>query len=151
MTLDPIPDAELRSLSMPARVAEPGEQISVEELRLAARNHGLPLEALRYDVTPPGLHYLLTHYDVPKIDTEEYRLTVDGSVVQSLSLDLDALRARPQVSMAVTLECAGNGRALLTPRPGQPTLAERGRWHLGLDGNATGAAAPRSGTRTRCS
>ena len=26
----------------------------MEELPLAARNHGLPLEALRYDVTPPG-------------------------------------------------------------------------------------------------
>ena len=31
--------------------------ISMEELQLAARNHGMPLEALRYDVTPAGLHY----------------------------------------------------------------------------------------------
>lgn len=41
------------------------EGISREELQLAARNHGLPLEALRYDVTPAGLHYLLIHYDIP--------------------------------------------------------------------------------------
>lgn len=27
--------------------------ISREELQLAARNHGMPLEALRYDLTPP--------------------------------------------------------------------------------------------------
>ena len=40
--------------SQPARVADPGEGISVEELVLAARNHGMPLEALRYDLTPPG-------------------------------------------------------------------------------------------------
>jgi sulfane dehydrogenase subunit SoxC len=33
------------------------EGISREELQLAARNHGMPLEALRYDVTPAGLHY----------------------------------------------------------------------------------------------
>jgi len=42
-------------------VAEPGEGIGLDELALATRNHGLPLEALRYDVTPPGLHYVLVH------------------------------------------------------------------------------------------
>jgi hypothetical protein len=30
--------------------------ISLEELQLASRNHALPLEALRYDLTPAGLH-----------------------------------------------------------------------------------------------
>jgi hypothetical protein len=29
--------------------------LSVEELRLSARNHGLPLEALRHEITPLGL------------------------------------------------------------------------------------------------
>ena len=28
----------------------------------------MPLEALRYDVTPAGLHYLLIHYDIPALD-----------------------------------------------------------------------------------
>ena len=42
----------------------PAEGISAEELALAARNHGLPLEALRYDLTPPGLHYVLVHYGI---------------------------------------------------------------------------------------
>ena len=42
--------------------------ISVEELQLAARNHGMPLEALRHDITPLGLHYLLVHYDIPVVD-----------------------------------------------------------------------------------
>ena len=37
-----------------------GEGITAEELQLAARNHGMPLEALRHDVTPVGLHYLLS-------------------------------------------------------------------------------------------
>ena len=44
------------------------EGITAEELRLAARNHGLPLEALRHEITPPGLHYLLIHYDIPAVD-----------------------------------------------------------------------------------
>ena len=42
--------------------------ISLEELQLAARNHALPLEALRYPITPVGLHYLLVHYDIPAVD-----------------------------------------------------------------------------------
>ena len=32
------------------------EDFSPVELALATRNHGLPLESLRYDVTPLGLH-----------------------------------------------------------------------------------------------
>jgi DMSO/TMAO reductase YedYZ molybdopterin-dependent catalytic subunit len=112
-------------LSAPARLAEPGEGISEEELRLAARNHALPLEALRYDVTPVGLHYLLVHYDIPDIPAEEFRLRVDGEVATPLTLDLPQLRRRPRRTHRVTLECAGNGRALLEPRPvSQPWLHE---------------------------
>ncbi|GGW07180.1 sulfite oxidase [Streptomyces narbonensis] len=112
-------------VSGPGRLADPEEGISVQELALAARNHGLPLEALRYDVTPPGLHYVLVHYDIPATDPDGWRLTVGGRVRRPLSLDLDALRARPSVTRRVTLECAGNGRARLTPRPvSQPWLVE---------------------------
>jgi DMSO/TMAO reductase YedYZ molybdopterin-dependent catalytic subunit len=102
-----------------------GAGVSHEELQLAARNHGMPLEALRFDVTPVGLHYLLTHYDIPEVDPGSWRLEVDGLVEQSLSLSLDDLRARPSVETAVTLECAGNGRALLEPHVvSQPWLLE---------------------------
>ncbi|MBE1487838.1 sulfite oxidase [Plantactinospora soyae] len=112
-------------VSRPSRLAEPDEGISIEELALAARNHGLPLEALRYDVTPVGLHYLLIHYDIPALDPERHVLTIDGRVDRSLRLDLAALRERPRVTRRVTLECAGNGRALLSPRPvSQPWLSE---------------------------
>ena len=58
----------IESFSTAARIASDGEQIGTEELQLAARNHGLPLEALRYDVTPAGLHYVLVHYDIPAVD-----------------------------------------------------------------------------------
>ena len=99
------------------------EGISLEELQLAARNHGMPLEALRYPVTPVGLHYLLIHYDVPVVDPEAWRLTVRGE--RELVLSLQELRARTAVEAAVTMECAGNGRARLDPRPiSQPWLLE---------------------------
>jgi DMSO/TMAO reductase YedYZ molybdopterin-dependent catalytic subunit len=99
--------------------------VTLDELQLAARNHALPLEALRYPVTPIGLHYLLTHYDIPAVDSETWRLEIRGSVERPLSLSLDDLRRRPAVTRAVTLECAGNGRARLAPRPlSQPWLTE---------------------------
>jgi DMSO/TMAO reductase YedYZ molybdopterin-dependent catalytic subunit len=101
------------------------EGISREELQLATRNHGMPLEALRYDITPVGLHYLLVHYDIPDVDPDAWRLEVGGAVERSLTLSLDDLRARPAVEHAVTMECAGNGRAILDPRPvSQPWLME---------------------------
>ncbi len=116
---------DLERVSSPARVANPEEGISSDELQLAARNHGMPLESLRWDITPPGLHYLLIHYDIPAIDPGTFELVIDGLVDKSLSLDLDALRSRPHISAVVTLECAGNGRAQLLPRPvSQPWLTE---------------------------
>src|SRR4051795_12521307 len=97
---------------------------------LAARRHpvtpgrpphpAMPLEALRSPVTPVGLHYLLIHYDVPAVDPDAWRLTVG-----ELELTLDELRARPAAEHTVTMECAGNGRARLEPRPvSQPWLLE---------------------------
>jgi DMSO/TMAO reductase YedYZ molybdopterin-dependent catalytic subunit len=106
--------------------------ISMEELQLATRNHGMPLEALRYPVTPVGLHYLLIHYDIPLIESDTWRLRVGGLVDEPLSLSLDDLRAMPATTRAATMECAGNGRALLEPRPAsQPWLVEAvgtGEW-----------------------
>jgi len=102
-----------------------GEGITEAELRLAARNHALPLEALRHEITPPGLHYLLIHYDIPVVDADSHRLEITGVVERPISLSLDDLRERPRVVEPITFECAGNGRALLEPRPiSQPWLTE---------------------------
>lgn len=92
------------------------EELTVDELKLATRNHGMPLEALRYDVTPLGLHYLLIHYDIPDLDSSSWRLRVGGQVDDPMVLDLDELQTKPTVTRRVTMECAGNGRALLSPR-----------------------------------
>lgn len=107
--------------------------ITTEELQLAARNHGIPLEALRHDVTPLGLHYLLTHYDIPVVDPAAWELTVGGVVDRPLTFSLDDLHERGDaVTMPVTMECAGNGRAHFDPRPiSQPWLLEavgNARW-----------------------
>src|SRR6266508_7048017 len=99
--------AETDTVSAPSRVAGPDEGIGADELRLAARNHGMPLEALRYDITPVGMHYLLTHYDIPDVDPGRWRLTIGGHVAAPSTLTLAELAARPRVTRTLTLECAG--------------------------------------------
>jgi len=60
--------------------------LTPEELQLAARNHSMPLEALRRDITPPGLHYVLTHFDIPDLEAASWHLQVKGAVERSLEL-----------------------------------------------------------------
>ena len=100
-------------------------EISIDELRLAQRNHGMHLEGLRYDVTPVGMHYLLIHFDVPDADEAAWTLALGGRVRAPISLSMEQIRARPSVTTRVTMECAGNGRARLAPRPiSQPWITE---------------------------
>lgn len=62
---------------------------------------------------------------MPVLDASAWTLTVRGRVRTPLALDLAALRSFPAVTHRVTMECAGNGRARLTPRPvSQPWLVE---------------------------
>src|SRR3954454_23647303 len=96
----------------------------------------MPLEALRYDITPVGLHYLLIHFDIPPAGASDYSLTIGGHVSKPLVLSLDDIKKRAATTLAVTLECAGNGRARLSPRPmSQPWAGE-------AVGNAEWAGTP---------
>lgn len=115
----------LSEVSTPGRIAGADEGIGQDELALAARNHGMPLEAMRYEVTPAGLHYVLVHYDIPYAQARDWRLRVHGRVRTPLELGMAELRELPAVTRRVTMECAGNGRARLSPRPvSQPWLVE---------------------------
>ncbi len=109
---------------------------SAEELGLASRNVGMPLEALRYEVTPVGMHYTLSHFDVPDLRDETFDLLVTGEVRKNLRLSMDEIRALPARTTRVTLECAGNGRAGMSPRyPSMP-------WIHGAIGTADWTGVP---------
>jgi len=97
-----------------------------EEVALANRNSGIMLEMLRHDVTPAGAHYLLNHFDVPYVlDERAWRLSIGGLVETPFSISVEDLRALPQRTLRVTMECAGNGRANTVPRrPSQPWMYE---------------------------
>ena len=112
-------------LAIKGRQMSEDERFTFEELQLAFRNRGMPLEALRYEITPSGLHYLLSHFDICDLDPATWRLEVTGLVQQPLSLSLEELKNLPQVTLPVTMECAGNGRAFTHPRAiAQPWIRE---------------------------
>ncbi len=118
---------------------EPDPRIYPEELQLAFRNHSLVLEGLRYDRTPTGMHYTLTHYDVPYVDVATWQLSVGGLVDRSLSLNLADLQRRSTRTLRMTMQCAGDGRGLLRPRPvAQP-------WLVGAVGTADWTGTPLRG------
>ena len=109
---------------MSARRAPIAGRYTAEEIGLATRNRGMPLEALRYDVTPAGLHYLLIHFDIPEASALP-RLELRGLFQKPFALSPEELRALPARTVRVTMECAGNGRGQLAPRyPSVPWLEE---------------------------
>ena len=96
-----------------------------DEVALATRNSGMPLEALRYDLTPAGLHYLLIHFDIPAGDVATWQLRIEGLVSRPRALSLAELQRMPARTLRVTMECAGNGRGHSSPRyPSMPWLKE---------------------------
>ncbi len=136
----------LEEVSEAARIAEVGEAITAEELALAARNHGMPLEAMRYDVTPAGLHYLLTHYDIPVVDPSY--LAAGGG-----RRGARAARAGPRGPARTTGRDRPGDHGVRRERPGepratadQPALAGRGGRDGRLDRRpaAPGAGSGRS-------
>jgi DMSO/TMAO reductase YedYZ molybdopterin-dependent catalytic subunit len=95
------------------------------EVSLANRNCGIPLEALRYDVTPAGLHYLLSHFDVPHVPDDRWQVELTGRLRRPGVVSLEEIKRYPPRTQPVLLECAGNGRGLMTPRyPSMPWLCE---------------------------
>src|SRR5215472_6079258 len=76
------------------------------EVGLAMRNSGILLEALRHDVTPAGLHYLLSHFDVPYVPQGQWQVEIAGQLERPGAIALEAIKRLPSRTLRVTLECA---------------------------------------------
>ena len=66
-------------------------------------------------VTANDRFYVRSHFPVPTIDVARWRLRVFGRVRDELRLRLPELMSMGARTMTVTLECAGNGRSMMTP------------------------------------
>ncbi|MGM7778725.1 sulfite oxidase [Arthrobacter sp. KNU-44] len=85
----------------------------------------------------PNAHfYVRNHFHIPLLDPSSFRLTVGGLVERELSLSLNDLHNLPLQTLTVTLECAGNGRALFEP----PIEGEK--WTLGAVSTAEWTGVP---------
>src|SRR5207237_4682014 len=81
-------------------------------------------------VTPSERFYVRCHFPIPKINERDWRLKVEGKVVQPFEVTMDDLRQMPTQTITVTLECAGNSRVFLVPK------VKGVQWELGAVGNA---------------
>ena len=73
-------------------------------------------------LTPSGLHYVRSHFPFPSPPAS---IAIAGTVQRPGSVSIADLRALEARTVAVTLECAGNGRSFLQPpAPGE-------QWGLG--------------------
>lgn len=75
-----------------------------------------PVALLDSWITPNEHFYVRSHMPVPPaLDAAAWTLQVEGEVATPLTLSLAEIRKLPAASVAVTLECAGNGRAFFEP------------------------------------
>lgn len=98
-------------------------------------NAETPMAALAEARTPTDRFYVRNHFPVPRFDGG-FGLAVTGEVDRPLALGLDDLRALPRRTVAATLECAGNGRSRMEPRP--PGVI----WRFGAAATAEFAGTP---------
>jgi len=90
-------------------------------------NAETPPELLDDAITPTNRHFIRNN-GIPPEDTsaEGWTLTVDGFVDNPMELSIAALKERFEVvTMALTVECGGNGRAFFDPP------ASGNQWTLG--------------------
>jgi len=74
-----------------------------------------PVALLDSFITPNDAFYVRSHLPVPTVDAATFALKIGGEVDSPLSLSVDEIKKLPAVTVTVTLECAGNGRAFFEP------------------------------------
>jgi anti-anti-sigma factor len=87
-------------------------------------------------VMPNQRFYVRNHFQMPQLDPSRWRLNLLGLVERPMSLSLRDLVKMPSQTQFVTLECAGNGRSLLSPR------VNGEQWNLGAVSTAEWTGVP---------
>lgn len=85
-------------------------------------------------ITPLDLFFVRSHGAVPEIDTDTFRLMVDGLVTHPLELSLDDLKSFTPREVTATLSCAGNRR---TEFHAHKPIEKEIIWDGGAVGNGT--------------
>src|SRR5438132_7957614 len=87
-------------------------------------------------VMPNARFYVRNHFATPTLDAATWRLEVGGLVERPQRFSLRDLRNMRSHTVVATLECAGNGRSMLSP----PAAGEQ--WQLGAVSTAEWTGVP---------
>jgi DMSO/TMAO reductase YedYZ molybdopterin-dependent catalytic subunit len=98
----------------------------------------MPFDKLDGFITPTEAFYVRTHFPIPKIDKDKWRLRIEGEVEKPFDLSYEVLLKLESRKVAVTLECAGNNRNFLEPK------VKGIQWGLGAVGTAEWTGVPLS-------
>jgi DMSO/TMAO reductase YedYZ molybdopterin-dependent catalytic subunit len=101
-------------------------------------NLEMPFDTLDGFITSTKSFYVRTHFPIPKIDRNKWRLRLEGEVEKPFEIDYAELLKLESKKIPVTLECAGNNRNFLEPK------VKGVQWGLGAVGNAEWTGAPLS-------
>src|SRR3981081_4881282 len=101
-------------------------------------NLEMPFGNLDGFITPTKSFYVRTHFPIPKIDKNKWRLRVEGEGGKPFELTYDELLKLESRKIPATLECAGNNRYVLEPK------VKGVQWGLGAVGNAEWTGVPLS-------
>jgi DMSO/TMAO reductase YedYZ molybdopterin-dependent catalytic subunit len=96
----------------------------------APDNLEFPIATLNTFITPTPQFYVRSHFALPTVDVNTWRLRVEGEVERPLDLSLDEIRRLPTRTVTAVMECSGNSRVFVTPRPAGVL------WEMGGVGNA---------------
>jgi len=101
-------------------------------------NLEMPFSTVDSFITPAKSFYVRTHFPIPTIDRNAWWLHVDGELEKPFAIDYEELMTLGSVTIAATLECAGNNRNFLEPK------VKGVQWRLGAVGTAEWTGVPLS-------
>lgn len=67
-----------------------------------------PLQHLRGNITPNGLHFERSHNGTPNIDPAQHTVSIHGMVDRPLQFSMESLLRYPMTSRVCFIECSGN-------------------------------------------
>jgi DMSO/TMAO reductase YedYZ molybdopterin-dependent catalytic subunit len=125
---------ELRPDSSPRIEAQPFTGLIVRDRD--PENLEFPFSALNSLITSTEQFFVRSHFAVPKLERDDWRLSIEGLVKNPCQITYNELLSMPARTVMMTLECAGNSRIFLSPK------VSGLQWELGAVGNAEWTGVP---------
>src|SRR5438876_8322221 len=103
---------EHRSAPLPGPESQPFTGLIVRERD--PENLEFPFSAIHSFVTSSEQFFVRSHFAVPKLDRNNWRLRIEGLVKHPCELTWEELQQMPSRTVVMALECAGNSRIFLS-------------------------------------